>query len=627
MRVIVPNISAEEGAQLTDEQLLQKAVADKYATLFADLNTEYRDLFASQTPPLTVDNLVTYYRGLQIISNDPNAPKLKPQYLRLPLDEPAFNINMDDRTITVPPVFNNYGFGVKGDALAEIVFFISDRFYDGVDLAAMTPGITTNTDPTAYDCVVQWTNTASRVSGNSKVVLADATEDQITFGWVITQEMTSVSGPIEFAVRWMKLEEGKKVYSVSTQRATCQVKSTLDLDYDNTAVEDISDLILTRPFYSGVLNSMSGSAPQISKNLEAAIRDLVRLTAPEPVDEGDEGYEEYRAALARYNELVEQYPAATYPDGVLDLGVDASSPDGMNIVYQWFNGLNQINGQTTKNYVATAPGAYYVKIGNDGTSAGRGVRYTTSPTVTVPAPDQIKFAALDTLSDYFGSKTFSTADRVLAVNVKNAANEDPNGTLTYTWKRSQLMDGTTVLTTKNYVAVENTNVEHPEQFIAPVGDEAYYICEVVNKKNNATSNTITKESTPVLVRAMPDTPAAVVITFDEENQKLKASVQWGENSPSRLHPDEIYFEWGRQSGGIYSKVMGGSGYDATQFDVSQLGLENGRTWEDDFYCYVSHIVYKDEANQTQGGRKLSNHIHLAMTINEATNKTKMVATE
>jgi hypothetical protein len=64
MRVIVPNISAEEGAQLTDEQLLQKAVADKYATLFADLNTEYRDLFASQTPPLTVDNLVTYYRGL-----------------------------------------------------------------------------------------------------------------------------------------------------------------------------------------------------------------------------------------------------------------------------------------------------------------------------------------------------------------------------------------------------------------------------------------------------------------------------------------------------------------------------------------------------------------------------------
>lgn len=653
MKVIIPETIDKD--QLTEEELLQMAVVDQYKDLFADMNSEYKDLFEAQSPKIEVTDLVSYYRGLQTIANNGGAALPKPKYLRLPLDEPTFKININDRTIAVPALFANYGFGVKGDAAAEIVFFTCDRFFDGVDLAAMTPGVSTDPNTEGYNCVIQWTNTASRAQGNSKVILADTTETTLTFGWMITQEMTTVSGPIEFAVRWIKLDNDKKIiYSLSTQKASCQIKSTLDLQYDALDVEDISDLVYHRPFYAGVVNSMDGASPQVLQNLIAGIYNLEPITfdmeEPTPVDEGEEGYEEYEAArdayvAARnaYDALVEQYPVATYPDGIKVFSVEAVSPTGdeNRIVYQWYKGSTILHDATAAEYTVTAPGDYYVKIGNKNSdpqdpSKDAGIRYITSPSVTVPGPDEIKFVSLtDTDLDVFGAKVFADGQTTAQVNVKNVAGEEANGRLCYDWYRAPYMNGNAVAETKEYalvagatydaehnVAAENST--NKNTYTPPVGDEAYYICKVVNKKNNAQSAQISKEETPVLVRALPDQPATVTIAFDAQQQLLTATVTWPEGSKSALHPDEWYYQWGRQVGGQYTEASGGAGYGVNTFSVANPPLQDGQTWSDYFYCNVSHNVYGGQGKGAGRSTGPVANIQLEVQVDPDTGATKMV---
>jgi len=575
MRVIIPTIDSD-----ASDVELKQAVIESYNNLFEDLNTEYGTFFATLNPPLVVDSIVTFYRGIRAILESGTQSRPQPRYFRLPLDEPQFEINMDDRTITVPRVFQNYGFGVKGDANAEVVFFTCDRYYDGVDLGAMTPGITDNQDPSSYNCVVQWQNTASGEAGNSQVILADVEENTMVFGWMITSKMTSRPGTIEFAVRWTQLDEGEITYSISTQKASCTIKSTLDLDYNTLAVEDVSDIIYTRPFYSGIINSMEGASPQVAEGLTAEVRNLRAL---DPEDEDDA-------------ELLEDYPAEEYPDGILVLQVAATSPDGHNIVYQWYDGDSIIFGATDAEYVVTGPGNYYVKIGNDSSAEGKGIRYVTTESVTVPAPDQIKF----TEQRWFGEGTYSDGvdAHTLGVTVKNLKGENPNGTLAYSWKKADMIVGGVVVPEENAAYVD-VGANSPN-LVPTTGTEGYYKCEVVNKLNNTESNTIVTAE-PAIIRAVPEAPESVTIVFDADHQQLKVqNINWG-TAAGQYHPDEIRYEWGCLEDGSYSQGTGfGDRY--SNFSVAGLTLKNGATWDSDFYCKVQHVVYR---NNNGGQEKAS----------------------
>ena len=583
MRVLIPNLSDNENEQLAE-------VVASYNDLFEQLDTEYRTFFQGLTPPLEVNNIVTFYRGIRAILENGQQGIPKPRYFRLPLDEPPFVINMDTRMISVPEIFQNNGFGVKGDANAEVVFFKCDRYFDGIDLGAMTPDITDNADPSTYNCVVQWQNLASGEAGNSRVILADTEEDYIIFGWMITSKMTSKPGTIEFAVRWTQLKDGQITYSISTQKATCAVKTTIDLDYDTLGVDDVKDIIYTRPFYSGIINSMAGSSPHVTQGLTAAVSNLAALPANDP--------------------LLEDYPTTDYPDGVLKLTVAATSPDGHPIVYQWYNGANIINGADEASYVITAPGNYYVKIGNDGTADNVGIRYITSEAVTVPEPDQIKFEG----TGWFGTGTYSdgAAEHKLTVDVKNLKGGAPNGRVIYNWKKANMIVGGAVVdaadATYELIAGATTAEYQPA-----ANTEGYYTCEVVNKLNNASSNLI-KTAEPAVIRAVPQKPEAINIIFDEANQSLKIqSIDWG-TAPGQYHPEEIRYEWGSLDEGVYSSATG-FGNEHKTFHLS-LGLKNGQTWSSNFYCKVQHIVYRNNVGgqEKEGPQEVSNLVHLNVIV-------------
>ena len=86
------------------------------------------------------------------------------------MDEETFDIDANSRTITVPPSFK-HGVGVKGDQVAEIIYFKIDRYFDATDL---------NTQ----NIYIEWEN-AKGEQGLSKEYVRDITTDpdHIIFGW------------------------------------------------------------------------------------------------------------------------------------------------------------------------------------------------------------------------------------------------------------------------------------------------------------------------------------------------------------------------------------------------------------------------------------------------------------
>lgn len=173
----------------------------------------------------------------------------KSKFILLPLDEDAFEIDANARTITVPASFRKAGVGVQGDCAAETLLFKINRFFDAVDLA----------DTRIF---VQWeradgTQYVSEISLKDTETYID--ESKFIFGWPVSENLTKTAGTIKFAVRFIKQDmEGKIVYSFSTLTAQATINPGLDFDLDEVNVDDgASDL-----FAEVIENSTDSTGPQ-----------------------------------------------------------------------------------------------------------------------------------------------------------------------------------------------------------------------------------------------------------------------------------------------------------------------------------------------------------------------------
>ena len=228
-----------------------------------------------------------------------------PYFLRLPLDEPYFEIDANTRTISVPSELRQIG--VKGDKYAEVVFFRIDRYFDAVDLATR-------------NIYIEWEapdgNGGTR-KGFSRDYLKDtqSEKDKIIFGWLIDGRLTKGPGNIQFSVRFVEWDEdterqegtnigegidysfsgGTILYSFSTLPATITVTDSLnytlfenDTDYvvdgeEAPTVEStrqIGDLIFS--LSASDLDSDGSFTPEYASEPEF-VRDLANtanLTGP-----------------------------------------------------------------------------------------------------------------------------------------------------------------------------------------------------------------------------------------------------------------------------------------------------------------------------------------------------------
>ena len=434
-----------------------------------DDKTAYNALFdlINQACGSNVKDLPSYYKQLDAIRKDRNMIKQSKYYkfFRIPLEEEPFHINANARTITVPAQFKANGLSVKGDQLAEVIFFDVDRYFDTMDFSAC-------------DCYIQWTNATGKESGITVSYLLDFDEDKVIFGWPINEDVTKEVGDVKFSVRFIQRAEkdnpqSEVIYSWSTLTASCPIKSGLAFDVDSYEPDDLTTLMNSRIVYSGIVNSSDGAKPYILVDLPATI-DLEGL-----------------------NETAE-------------LSVTAESPDNGTLSYIWYKDGNVIPDEITNTYTANNIGTYRVKIGNTN-SEFETTRYQDSQSCLIPGAMQPELAPNENnIRSYSDNLTLTTKIKTYsAEQEKDLYDEAQKNVVTYQWHK------------KTDARAENELGEQGKQssYAVPDNDRGIYYCTVTNTRNKDTKSI---DGEDIDVRAEPKSPTEVTITAEQtEDGNLK----------------------------------------------------------------------------------------------------------
>lgn len=317
------------------------------------------DLFDRATAALENDieiyDLDTYFQNLE------NLVQIDRSFMRLPLDEPFFEIvdggKDGRRKINVPADFSKNGLSVQGDESAEIVYFSIDRYYDNFDLMGPSQSEVNNTIDGKYPVriVIQWeTKTAKGVS----LALTDSDgrpfldkDGKLYFGWAISSEITKEAGPVNFNVRFYQFsgekdpESNRPILAFGLNTQTASVKINQALAYDITDTQDYksekdlakfegadlilgkNELVLNRLINSSKFNDSSEEVsplPQMIKDI-----DISKQFGAEVVEL--KKYDEEQGKDVPTGET-ETYYKVDLEDGKLDLQVLAIPSEGTGVI-------------------------------------------------------------------------------------------------------------------------------------------------------------------------------------------------------------------------------------------------------------------------------------------------------
>ena len=255
------------------------SVNEKNQNNYIELFTRaYNDLVAEGKMEENANGRLTslgeyYAHMLDLVNIDRN-------YAMIPLDEQAFEIDANTRTINVPAGFVKCT-SVQSDRYAEMLVFTIDRYFDYTDLGADT------------EVWAQWTAPAEKGAEpvtHASVCVKDetGTTDKLRFGWILGPEVTAVPGTVKFSIRiFRKNDEGIITYSFNTLTANLTIAPVLD----PAAAEEpnVDDPEADNIFTTAIINSMyapnGGVLPQMPTFAEpglnfedGAIRGLVNDT-------------------------------------------------------------------------------------------------------------------------------------------------------------------------------------------------------------------------------------------------------------------------------------------------------------------------------------------------------------
>lgn len=149
--------------------------------------------------------------------------------IRIPDDEPIYEINLNTREIEIPNFLS-----VEADHNSEIIWFKTNRFFDNFDLYEC-------------NCWVQYINANKEKHYYAAPILVGALpfgNEQILIPWAISKEVTKTSGTIQFSFQFFKLTEDNKdfVFVLNTKPANGKVLSGLRFD----PVSDLENNSITK---------------------------------------------------------------------------------------------------------------------------------------------------------------------------------------------------------------------------------------------------------------------------------------------------------------------------------------------------------------------------------------------
>ena len=208
----------------------------------------------------------------------------------LPVDEALFEIDANTRKIKIPDMFVN-GIAVQGDEMAEILYFSIDRYFDAVDL---------------YDreIYIQWkTSKGDQALYPAFNKSLNVKEGKVVFGWPITSEITEVSGPVQFSVRFYQNgtdKEGNDILEYSFGTLTSTVKVNQSLNFDISDPNNLGAVLVdkTQMLFDRIEDSISPVALPIfflpEDKTEVQIGDTIKAQAKFGTTTHEKGDIEYK---------------------------------------------------------------------------------------------------------------------------------------------------------------------------------------------------------------------------------------------------------------------------------------------------------------------------------------------
>lgn len=440
---------------------------------------------------VVIEDLPSYYQVLDQLKDLGLA-----RFARVPVTEESFYIDADSRKITVPSAFDANGIAVQFDHTAETLYFTIDRYFDDFDLTVCNPA---NQQEGAYygRCMIQWKNAAGDI-GYDKAYMFDegsdvATDDNynmITFGWPLHEEITNVSGKLEFSVIFEVIENenepnSKILYSFNTLPATCMIQPNLVPDenhYKGVAPEDVSALMSSalRPSFSGVFNSALGQKAYF----------LPDGDLPVTLDLVDGSY-------------------------VLEVKADGSG----ELLYKWYKDGLQIEGADQATYTATIAGRYYVMVGNQNKDR---VRWTQSQVCHIPEASELYYS-VDLGPKGYANGTEVTV-QVGGLNEDKKPLESVVGTVSFQWYKRDAQGVVTSIegaTGASYILNETDGPGH------------YYVVAKAFNNNDYSEDT---KSSEMEVKLVAHSPSSVLLEWNEDSKKFIAT-------PAIDYPTDLVYEW------------------------------------------------------------------------------------
>lgn len=124
------------------------------------------------------------------------------------LERPTITVDWSSRQLKLPADYQSF-LCVQGDHQASTIWFCTERYFDGVDLADMT-------------CVVEYIN-AGGESRIYPVLDLDTTTDpeKIYVGWKVATGATKYAGTINFVLRFYAVDSAKGVYVYNLGTQPC----------------------------------------------------------------------------------------------------------------------------------------------------------------------------------------------------------------------------------------------------------------------------------------------------------------------------------------------------------------------------------------------------------------------
>lgn len=289
---------------------INKENSDKYRELFKEsyeylkeLNKGYvnpdKDRFAS---------LAEYYSHMADFFDNH-----KYKYIMLPLDEEAFKINLNTRTIQVPASFSKCA-SVQSDQLAETIIFEADRYFDFMDLA--------NTE-----IYVQWTvpedkkNGIAEFNGATRVEMVDldTVKGKLRFAWPLNDTVTEHPGTVKFSVRFFRVNDNNPnelLYSLNTIDSAIIIKPALQPSLTDSAF--LESPISDNSFKKAILNS------------NFAAEGVIDPVVPEYFEPGSN----IAASTGIFE--VGTYKVANLENDTITLYVQAYTADTSEVMYKWY---------------------------------------------------------------------------------------------------------------------------------------------------------------------------------------------------------------------------------------------------------------------------------------------------